>query len=184
MRARERRLGELRLPKEGWGSLEGLSRRAMGLQRLCRVESRGDLKCWRQRTILTECWRKRRGTRESVRGGLWAGVWSSWLTGSGLRGVRRGRRGALSAINRRSALWWLMKDGMALRGDGLEGWRVSRPLRSSSSRLWQDPPGLGRGVGVALVALLRAGDAGGGAAVVLVDVFGVAAAVVLSAAAL
>lgn len=45
---------------------------------------------------------------------------------------------------------------------------------------------LGRGVGVALiafVALVRAGDAGGGGAVVLVDVFGVAAAVVLGTAA-
>lgn len=75
MRARERRLGELRLPKEGWGSLEGLSRRAMGLQRLCRVESWGDLKCWRKRTILTECWRtecwrKSWRKRESVKGGL------------------------------------------------------------------------------------------------------------------
>lgn len=71
---------------------------------------------------------------------------------------------------------------MALRGEGRWDWRVSQHC-SRSNRLWWDAVRLGGGVGVALVALLRAGNAGRGAAVVLIDVFGVTAAVVLSTAA-
>ena len=55
MWARKWRLGELRLPEEGWGSLGGLRCRAERLQRLCRAaESRWDLKSRRQRRILTQ----------------------------------------------------------------------------------------------------------------------------------
>lgn len=71
---------------------------------------------------------------------------------------------------------------MPLRGEGLRDWCVSQHS-GRRNRLWWDAVRLGRRVRVAFIALLRAGNAGRGAAVVLIDVFGVTAAIVLSAAA-
>lgn len=74
----------------------------------------------------------------------------------------------------------MWRNGKVLRGDGLNDRCVIQCRRRSTTLCW-DPVWLGRGVRVALIALLRAGDARRGASVVLIDVFGVTA-VVLSAA--
>lgn len=81
-----------------------------------------------------------------------------------------------------SALVWLGVGDEALRREGLWDLCVSRDS-SGGHRLCWEAVLLSRGVRVTLIALVRAGDAGRGAAIVLINVFGVTAAIIISTAA-